>query len=530
MALLDAIRRMGVNPEDDQAQQPMTMAPAAPEGMAASTVQHPMHAMVAPIVGKPEPPPDSIGMSAGDEAQIEGQQMSAAPTSKQPKVRTMAPMERQEDNINQKLMADYHKDQDPWGSADNHPGFLGKLGHFGSQMLANAHHVSGELTPREDEEKRLGAEQQGLEKQQSEQALQSAQTEGAQQKGDLEEQQARAAELTPTSQEESDAFGVPVGTMLNAASRAALGKQAGINGTKIQTTGMTVQGRQDVADANNLTKAHLATLKPEQRDDRAIRLMEKPAEQRTQEENAYLGSYARWVQQTKVDPGIARAQAYGMFRPVQVLGPDGEVHYDYSGHAIKSGSSTPQSMNFRTGVGMARFMTSGKGGQTINAYNVSNDHLDLFGKAMDALQNGDVQGLNRLNNAFKEQFGSPAPTNVNAIKAMLAGELANIAKVTGATDPEIQEQKANINRASSPEQIMGFIDTNHDLMDQKAYEMYNQYQQGMQGKPAFGGGRSGHNPAGAGGGQPADPNPNNVKPGYRRMYVEGRGWGSVPNG
>jgi hypothetical protein len=66
-------------------------------------------------------------------------------------------------------------------------------------------------------------------------------------------------------------------------------------------------------------------------------------------------------------------------------------------------------------------------------------------------------------------------------------------------------------------------------MDQKAYEMYQQYQTGMQGKPAFGTGRRLNGPGGAGGGQPADPNPNNVKPGYRRTYVEGHGWGSVPN-
>jgi len=274
------------------------------------------------------------------------------------------------------------------------------------------------------------------------------------------------------------------------------------------TNATTVQGRHDVAemnnttksdiaDANNLTKETIAKLKPEQRDDRAIHIMQKPPEDRTQEENAYLGAYGRWVQQTKVEPGIARAQAFGMFRPVQVLGPNGDVQYQFSGNAIKSGASTPQSMNFRTGVGMAKFMTSGKGGQTITAYNTANDHLDLLGKAMDALQNGDVQGLNQLNNSFKQQFGSAAPTNVNAVKAMLAGELANVAKVTGATDQEINEQKDNINRAASPEQIKGFIDTNHDLMDQKAYEMYQQYQQGMQGQPAFGTGRTLNGPGGA---------------------------------
>ena len=381
---------------------------------------------------------------------------------------------------------------------------LAKLGDVGLSAIAPAlainlpgteYHHMAEL---HGLNKQIGSEEGEQEKE--------AQTAGFQQQGDLHEQQARAAELTPTTEEESTALGVPIGTMLNAASRAALTKQSGINSTKVKTTEMTVQGRQDVADANNLTKEKVSSLKPEQRDDRAIRLMEKPPEARTQEENAYLGAYSKWVDQTKIQPGVQRMMALAQFRPVQVLGPDGEVHYDYSGHAIKSGASSPQSMNFRTALGMSKFMTSGQGGQTITAYNTANDHLELLGKAMDALQNGDVQGLNQLSNAFKQQFGSAAPTNVNAVKAMLAGELANIAKVTGATDQEIKVQQENINRAASPEQIKGFIDENHDLMDQKAFEMYQQYQTGMQGKPAFGTGRpikgpNGQQPAATGGGR-----------------------------
>jgi hypothetical protein len=382
----------------------------------------------------------------------------------------------------------------------NLPGNLGGIGRGIESMIPGTQGHHNML---------LGQAQQNVNEGEAN-AEKEAQTAGAQQQGDLHEQQARAAELTPTTEEESTALGVPVGTMLNAASRAALAKQSGINSTKIQTTGMTVQGRQDVADANNLTREKVSALKPEQRDDRAIRLMEKPPEARTQEENAYLGAYSKWVDQTKIQPGVQRMMALAQFRPVQVLGPDGEVHYDFSGHAIKSGASSPQSMNFRTALGMSRFMTSGQGGQTITAYNTANDHLDLLGKAMDALQNGDVQGLNQLDNAFKQQFGSAAPTNVNAVKAMLAGELANVAKVTGATDQEIKEQKDNINRASSPEQIKGFIDENHDLLDQKAFEMYQQYQTGMQGKPAFGTGRpikgpNGQQPAATGGAAPTRP-------------------------
>ena len=513
---------------DDQGSQPMTMAPAAaPQGMAAQVIQHPMHAMIAPIVGAPklprissmqhaeDPGPEPAEMSQSDISGIGGDQpMSTLPAQKQPKVVTMSPTDRYEDNINRRLMGDYSKDQDPWGSADNHPGFLGKLGHFGSQLIANAHHVSGELTPRETEEQRLGGEVQKIEGEKSQQALQGAQMGNQQAETNLHNTQEKAAQLVEISPEEAQSMGNP-----------ALAGQQVTQGVyqHLLTNATTVQGRHDIAemnnttksdiaDANNLTKEKLAQLKPQQRDDRAIGLWQKKQQGQplTQEENAYLGAYNKWIDETKVKPGVARAEAFGAFRPVQVLGENGNVQYQFSGNAIKSGVSTPQSMNFRTAAGMAKFMTSGKGGQTVTAYNTANDHLDLLGKAMEALQNGDVQGLNQLNNSFKQQFGSAAPTNVNAVKAMLAGELANVAKVTGATDQEINEQKANINRAASPEQIKGFIDTNHDLMDQKAYEMYQQYQQGMQGQPAFGTGRplngpGGTHPAQSGGNAPQRP-------------------------
>lgn len=509
---------------DDQAQPPMTMAPAAaPQGMAAPVVQHPMHAMIAPIVGAPlrmstmrpaeDPGQEPAAMSQGNISSVGGDQMSAPVQStpsaiepKQPTVRTMSPIERREDQLQQGMA---QKPEGFWGNLRHYAGMAGRVAGdivapAETELVVRGLGKEG-IGPRANEFR--NQEMRGLEKEQSEQALQGAQISAAQQQGDLHEQQARAAELTPTTEEESDALGVPIGTMLNAASRAALSKQAGINQTRVTTNTSTNDTRRDVAGIQALSRETIAKLKPQQRDDRAIAINQKIAqgEAVTPEEGSYLKAYAKYIDQTKTQPGVQRMMALAQFRPVQALNQEtGQPEWNWSGQAVSQHMGTTSNIPFRTAAGMAKFMTSGKGGQTINAYNVSNDHLDLFGKAMDALQNGDVQGLNRLNNAFKEQFGSPAPTNVNAIKAMLAGELANIAKVTGATDPEIQEQKANINRASSPEQIKGFIDTNHDLMDQKAYEMYQQYQQGMQGQPAFGTGRplngpGGTHPAPAGG-------------------------------
>ena len=102
---------------DDQEQQVATMAPPAPQGM--SVVQHPMHAMITPIKGEPlssmrpaeDPGQEPSAMSSSDAEGMGGGQMSSSLASKQPKVVTMSPMERYEDSINQRLMADYKKDQ-----------------------------------------------------------------------------------------------------------------------------------------------------------------------------------------------------------------------------------------------------------------------------------------------------------------------------------------------------------------------------------------------------------------------------------
>ena len=300
----------------------------------------------------------------------------------------------------------------PQGLAPNHPGTMGKIAH----VLSVAGNIAGNIVApgpmslipgtqlyNKDKEEDLTSKIAGEEKQQSEQALQGAQTELRMPTIRKDNESAEA--LTPATADEGKAFGVPEGTMLNAASRAALAKQAGHQPDQVSTTTETNQTKRDIADAATLSREKIAPLKPEQRDDRAIRLMEKPPEQRTQEENAYLGAYSKWVDQTKTQPGVQRMMALAQFRPAQVVNPDGSVSYDYMGHAIQTGANTPQSMNFRTATRLQAFMTSGKGGQTLTAYRTANDHLGLLEDAMQALNNGDVQLLNKLSNRFKAEFG-----------------------------------------------------------------------------------------------------------------------------
>ena len=429
-----------------------------------------------PTLGRPDagPPQDGSLPSLG----------GLPPLSQAPSIQTAPPMpglrplvtnprQQQEQNLQSKISA--------FESPSKPQGFWANLRHVIAQ---NPYSIAYKNAQHEQQVNELSTlNQQDL---QEREAVPKSNLENAQ--AGYYQQHGSQVGVRPMTAEEATAIGHPEleGSMMDQKSISTLlGKRD------------TNQTRSDISDASNQTKLDLAKIKPEQRDDRAIRLNEKQqmGQPLSQEESAYLQSYAKWIQDTKIAPGVARAAAFGQFRPVQVIDDAGNVHYDSAAHAIGTGASSPQSMNFRTATAMSKFMTSGKGGQTITAYNTANDHLELLGKAAEALQNGDTQALNQLSNAFKQQFGQNAPTNFNAVKAMLAGELANVAKVTGATDQEIQEQKDNINRAASPDQIKGFIDTNHDLMDQKAYELFQQYQQGEQGKPAFNTGFTGTGPA-----------------------------------
>ncbi len=416
------------------------------------------------------------------------------------------PRQEEIQNTQDQLQAVRDRRATHWGMPGNHDTKLGKLAHVFSQVgniagnivapnvMANIPGTNLNLQEKEAGlTNRLNSElQQG-----SQEAEQGATTQ-------LHQNQAEAAHITPATEEEANSYGVPVGTPLTAATRAALAKQAGINTSKETIATANNQTKENIAQLTNRVKQEIAEQKPEQRDDRAIRLMMKDPATLTPDDHAYLTAYDKWIQQTKVQPGVARAAAFGQFRPVQVLGPDGQVQYDFSGHAVKTGAATPQSMDFRTAINTMRFMTSGKGGQLATNYRTALDHLDMLQKASDALENGDVQAINRLSNDFKQQFGHAAPTNFEAVKTMLAGELANVAKTTGATDSEIASMKEELSRAQSPEQIKGVIETNHDLMFQKATELSKQYEYGMQGQPFFGAGiPNGHTPAPAANG-PAD--------------------------
>ena len=145
------------NSIDDQQEQPAGMAAPVQMAPPSPVVQHPLHAIIAPISA---PPPDPMQMMAAQKPNVQ-----LDPN----------PMHQQEGKEQHQLMADYAKDADPWGSPDNHPGILGKIGHGLSQFVQNAQHEQGKMTPREADESKLQKDIQGIEAEKSKEGLEGAQ-------------------------------------------------------------------------------------------------------------------------------------------------------------------------------------------------------------------------------------------------------------------------------------------------------------------------------------------------------------------
>jgi hypothetical protein len=135
----------------DEAQQYTQMAfgrpPQPPQAMARV---NPHDTLTVPL-GPPAPEPTLMapGGSAPKEAPSK---MSLQP---------------EEENLNNRLMADYKKDSDPYGSPDNHPGFFGKF-------LHGLNVATGGVNRRAFEEQGLEKRAEGLSKLESDENLQGA--------------------------------------------------------------------------------------------------------------------------------------------------------------------------------------------------------------------------------------------------------------------------------------------------------------------------------------------------------------------
>ena len=229
--------------------------------------------------------------------------------------------------------------------------------------------------------------------------------------------------------------------------------------------------------------------KPVSKDDRYISIEQKRrlGQELTPEEKAYSAAYDIWTKKTKIDPGIARAAAFGANRFVPVMDPQdpSRVILMRAADASKAGVGTPASIAFQTDKAVTRAFTAGKPADTINYFNTATDHLKLLKEAADALQNGNIIAFNRAANAWSTATGNAAPTNFDSVRNAVAGELSKTFRGASATNEEINLITGTINNTQSPDQLHGSIDYYLKLMDGKMEALKGQYEAGKQGKPNF---------------------------------------------
>ena len=122
--------------------------------------------------------------------------------------------------------------------------------------------------------------------------------------------------------------------------------------------------------------------------------------------------------------------------------------------------------------------SSGTQSNTVRSMNVGIEHLQTLMPLIDALQNGNVQAVNQISNAYKAQFGGTAPTNFEAAKAIVSDEV--VKAIVGSQNAlgDRDELKRQLANAKTPEQLKGVVSTWVNLMGGQLKGLKQQYTSG----------------------------------------------------
>jgi hypothetical protein len=209
-----------------------------------------------------------------------------------------------------------------------------------------------------------------------------------------------------------------------------------------------------------------------------------PEDQRTPAQKLFIKGYEKNNDVTRVQPAAVRANVY-MQMPQVVADPDNPGQTKYVTRKDAIGMGAPNSGDVKSVQATQKFFSpAGKGGQNLAAFNTAQNHLQLLGQASEALGNGNVTMLNDIGQKYAKMTGSAAPTNFDAVKNAVKGEVSRA--LTGNVNVSEQaELDKDFNNASSPKQIQGVIQKYIQLMQGKKDVLHQQYTDGMNGKVSF---------------------------------------------
>lgn len=118
----------------------------------------------------------------------------------------------------------------------------------------------------------------------------------------------------------------------------------------------------------------------------------------------------------------------------------------------------------------------------IRYINVAVNHLGTLKDLADALKNGDYRMLNEVYQRISEETGQPAPTSFDSAKQLIGQEITKAVIAGGGGVTERQAAGDQLNRARSPDQIVGpngVIDTYRRLLGGQMGGLKSQFHQSI---------------------------------------------------
>lgn len=173
---------------------------------------------------------------------------------------------------------------------------------------------------------------------------------------------------------------------------------------------------------------------------------------------------------TKIGTDTARSG------PVMILQQFKKDFEAANGRPPNANELTQQVMNVGAKTGAAKSFATGTNGNQVRFLNVAVSHLELVRQYAEALHNGDVQAINRLGNMWKQEFGSPAPTNLNAVAQTAGQEVTKAVVAGGGGEAERQAAGKRFADYQSPAQFNGAIDASVGLLGGQLKGLEHQYE------------------------------------------------------
>jgi len=118
---------------------------------------------------------------------------------------------------------------------------------------------------------------------------------------------------------------------------------------------------------------------------------------------------------------------------------------------------------------------TGTQGKMVGSFNTAIDHLETVTELINGLKNNDTNVINKVGNSIASEFGVAAPKEFDAAKKLVANEITKAITASGGALADREEIAATLDRANSPEQLQGVVNTFQKLLGGQLKSLKLQY-------------------------------------------------------